>query len=66
MSKLIDSPFEICSVCDQYVFLDQTYEQCAHEHHCENIKCPLKQYFVGRQPPKSNAEDTGTGGGEQR
>lgn len=58
MSKLIDSPFEICSVCDQYVFLDQTYEQCAHEHQCVNVKCPLKKYFVGREPPKPKDTDT--------
>lgn len=66
MSKLIDSPFEICSVCDQYVFLDQTYEQCAHEHHCENIECPLKKYFVGRQPPKTDADDASNKDKENR
>ena len=46
MSKLIDSPFEVCPVCDEYVFLDQTQAQCAREHHCESIKCPLKRFFA--------------------
>ncbi len=49
MSKLIDSPFEICPVCDEYVFLDQTYRQCAREHHCGNMNCPLQRFFVGRE-----------------
>ena len=49
MSKLIDSPFEVCPVCDGYVFLDQTQRQCAREHHCENVKCPLARFFVGRE-----------------
>ena len=53
MSKLIDSPFEICSVCDQYVFLDQTYEECAREHKCGHQHCPLKRYFADRTPPVS-------------
>jgi hypothetical protein len=57
MSKLIDSPFEICPVCDEYVFLDQTQKQCAREHHCENIKCPLQRFFVGREMQNSPAGD---------
>ena len=48
MSKLIDSPFEICSVCDEYVFLDQSYEECAREHKCGNQHCPLKRFFAER------------------
>jgi hypothetical protein len=65
MSKLIDSPFEICSVCDQYVFLDQTYEQCVQEHQCQNVKCPLKKYFVGRQPPKTDTGNSETDGAKE-
>ena len=49
MSKLFDSPFEICPVCDEYVFLDQTKRECAREHHCENVECPLERYFVGKE-----------------
>ena len=56
MSKLIDSPFEICSVCNEYVFLDQTYEQCKHEHQCGHVSCPLKKYFVGREPPAAEED----------
>jgi len=57
MSKLIDSPFEICSVCDEYVFLDQTQKQCAREHHCEHVHCPLKRYFVGHEVAESTEKD---------
>ena len=64
MSKLIDSPFEICPVCDEYVLLDQTQAQCAREHHCENVKCPLGRFFVGHEvkepeePAAESAEST--------
>jgi hypothetical protein len=57
MSKLIDSPFEVCPVCDEYVLLDQTQRQCAHEHHCENIKCPLARFFEGREVQNSAGDD---------
>lgn len=66
MSKLIDSPFEICSVCDQYVFLDQTQEQCAREHKCGNINCPLKRYFTGKEVPDPESKDTEKNAGEKR
>jgi hypothetical protein len=58
MSKFADSPFEICTVCDEYVLLDQTQEQCAREHHCEHVRCPLKKYFVGREVADPAAPDT--------
>lgn len=57
MSKLIDSPLEVCPVCDEYVFLDVTQRQCAREHHCENVKCPLARYFVGREVRNSAVDD---------
>jgi hypothetical protein len=45
---MFDSPFEFCSVCRQYVLLDQTQVQCAHEHACDgNVACPLAKYFTG-------------------
>jgi hypothetical protein len=49
MSKFIDSPFEVCPVCDEYVFLDQSYEQCAREHGCGHGSCPLVRYFSGTE-----------------
>lgn len=58
MSKLIDSPFEICPVCDEYVLLDQTQGQCAREHGCENVKCPLSRFFVGHEVSQPT-EDVG-------
>ncbi len=57
MSKLIDSPLEVCPVCDEYVFLDVTQRQCAREHHCENVKCPLARFFVGREVRDPTAEE---------
>jgi hypothetical protein len=57
MSKLIDSPLEVCPVCDEYVFLDQTQRQCAREHHCENVKCPLARFFVGREVRDSAGDE---------
>ena len=61
MSKLFDSPFEICPVCDEYVFLDQTQRQCAHEHRCENIKCPLQRFFVGKEMHSPGIDDAESG-----
>ena len=49
MSRLFDSPFEMCPVCEAYVLLDQAHAECAREHHCEHVKCPLARYFVGRE-----------------
>jgi hypothetical protein len=64
MSKLIDSPFELCPVCDEYVFLDQTQGQCAREHHCGNAKCPLQRFFVGREVPEPAGAATETAGAD--
>jgi hypothetical protein len=45
---MFDSPFEFCSACRQYVLLDQTQPQCAHEHGCSaRTTCPLAKYFTG-------------------
>jgi len=60
MSKLFDSPFEVCPMCDEYVFLDQSQRQCAQEHHCENIKCPLQRFFVGREMHDAGIDDVET------
>lgn len=57
MSKLIDSPLEICPVCNEYVFLDQTQKECAREHHCKNVDCPLERFFVGREMHESAGDD---------
>ena len=65
MSKLIDSPFEICPICDEYVFLDLTHRQCAREHHCGNIKCPLQRFFVGREMRDSAGDAAETVGAEK-
>lgn len=40
-------PIEYCPVCDDYVLIDQTYDECAREHHCQHMHCPLKRFFTG-------------------
>lgn len=44
---MFDSPFAFCRVCRQYVLLDQTQEQCAREHECDDSVCGLRRYFTG-------------------
>lgn len=43
-----DSPFELCPVCGQHVLLDQTQAECAREHHCDGVECPLAKHFTGK------------------
>jgi hypothetical protein len=60
---MLDSPFEYCLVCREYVLLDQTQRQCEREHSCTALsKCPLQRFFTGmefRQDPEAR----GRGGG---
>ncbi len=42
-----DSPIERCTVCGQFVLLDQTQKECAMEHGCGNRECALNRYFEG-------------------
>ncbi len=44
---MFDSPFDRCPVCNEMVLLDQTQKECAREHGCRNVDCPLGRYFVG-------------------
>jgi hypothetical protein len=47
-SSMLDTPFEFCTVCRDYVLLDTTQRQCAREHQCADaVKCPLQRYFTG-------------------
>jgi hypothetical protein len=47
---VFDSPFEFCTVCGEYVLLDQTQRQCAREHGCAPAtQCPLHRYFTGME-----------------
>ena len=58
MSKLFDSPFEVCPVCDEYVLLDQSQSECAREHHCEHVKCPLARFFVGKEMKEQTDDES--------
>jgi hypothetical protein len=45
---MLDSPFEFCAVCREYVLLDQTQRECAREHRCTDLAdCPLRRFFDG-------------------
>ena len=45
-----DTPLERCPHCGEYVPLDQTQRECAHEHHCPaGRRCPLDQFFTGHE-----------------
>ena len=45
----LDSPFERCPCCGEYVLLDQTQGECAHEHGCPQMQCPLASCFSGTE-----------------
>ena len=51
------SPFEVCEVCKGYVLLDQTQQDCAREHNCQAVNCPLKQFFAKPYAPSPDDTD---------
>jgi len=44
---MFDSPFTYCAKCGEMVLLDQTQRECATEHRCGDIACPLAALFGG-------------------
>jgi hypothetical protein len=44
---MFDSPFTFCAKCGEMVLLDQTRRECAAEHRCGDIGCPLAAMFSG-------------------
>lgn len=42
---MVQPHIEYCSVCNKYVRLDQTREECAAEQGCDSKHCPMDQYF---------------------
>jgi hypothetical protein len=44
---MFDSPFEYCPLCGEVVLLDQTRRECAAEHNCGRVECPLARFFTG-------------------
>lgn len=59
----LDSPFDRCRVCGEYVLMDQTQGECAQEHCCpDGTKCPLGGMFTGvefkeDEPPEGGPSD---------
>jgi hypothetical protein len=58
---MFDSPFTYCAKCGEMVLLDQTRRECAAEHRCGDIACPLVALFSGidfgsGQPAKTTAK----------
>lgn len=44
---MFDSPVGRCEVAQRMVLLDQTQQECAHEHHCSpDTDCPLDGCFA--------------------
>jgi hypothetical protein len=60
---MLDSPFEYCRICRDYVLLDQTHAECVREHGCvEPLPCPLRAFFTGIEfggPTRKARADTG-------
>lgn len=59
---MFDSPFAWCPKCGEAVLLDQTKRECADEHRCGDIQCPLEGCFVGidfriKQPGKEEENE---------
>lgn len=53
---------EHCTICKQYVRMDQTQEECAQEHQCHTSNCPMEGYFhfvaaPTGEPPKPAAPE---------
>jgi hypothetical protein len=44
---MFDSPFDYCPKCGEMVLLDQTRRECAAEHRCGDVECPLAAMFSG-------------------
>jgi hypothetical protein len=51
---MFNSPLHYCAKCKQYVELDQSKEECAAQHGCGGLDCPLVDAF---NPPDSQLED---------
>ena len=44
-----ETPIEVGPKCGEYVALDQTQRECAHEHRCGDRACPLGDLFDGHE-----------------
>ena len=51
---MFNSPLQYCTRCKQYVELDQSKEECAAQHGCGGLDCPLVGAF---RPPVSGVEE---------
>ena len=48
---MFNSPLHYCPMCRQYVALDQSQRECAHEHACSPQQpCPLAHLFSVHDP----------------
>jgi hypothetical protein len=53
---MFNSPLHYCTLCREYVELDQSQADCAREHGCTSEACPLKAYFLDEQPSRPNVD----------
>ena len=54
---MFDSPFDYCPQCGEMALLDQTQRECAEEHRCVDIDCPLRSWFCGFDFRQGQAEE---------
>lgn len=50
---MFNSPLHYCTLCKQYVALDQSVEECAREHGCKIESCSYPDLF---SPPASTQD----------
>lgn len=48
---MFESPLEWCSVCKEWVALDQSFIECARIHGCRIGNCPLAALLHAPQAP---------------
>lgn len=56
---MFDSPLEWCRVCKDWVALDQTVEDCARQHRCNNGECPMVALLWAKQQQDETASKRG-------
>jgi hypothetical protein len=55
---MFNSPLHHCKVCNQYVALDQSAEECARGHGCKVEQCPLTA-LLSPPPPVDEQKTAG-------
>jgi len=43
---MFGSPTSFCPICNDWIALDQSFEECAQNHRCRGSGCPLRELFA--------------------